>query len=122
MKKIPGVAKPPGIFLSTAQLWSGVDECGNQLETRAINATAFWATNLVDEREFECSVAIGGSEQARSVDIITETDIKLLIIETCAHDDRVHQLLVVQLVGKTRPQTKLEGLIIAAAVAKDEFE
>ncbi len=122
MKKIPGVAKPPGIFLSTAQLWSGVDECGNQLETWAVNATAFWATNLVDEREFECSVAIGGSEQARSVDIITETDIKLLIIETCAYDDSIHQFLVVQLVGKTRPQTKLEGLIVAAAVAEDEFE
>jgi hypothetical protein len=26
MKKIPGVAKPPGIFLPTAQMWNCVDK------------------------------------------------------------------------------------------------
>jgi hypothetical protein len=32
MKKIPGVAKPPGIFLPTTLMWSDVDECGKKVD------------------------------------------------------------------------------------------
>jgi hypothetical protein len=48
MKKIPGVAKPPGIFLPTAQMWNCVDKL-LKLEARAVNATALRTTDLVDQ-------------------------------------------------------------------------
>lgn len=92
------------------------------LETWAVNATAFWATNLVNQRELERAIAVGGREQARSVDVIAETDVELLVVEAGAHDNSVHQLLVVELVGETCPQTKLEGLVVATAVAEQELE
>lgn len=46
----------------------------------------------------------------------------MLIIEACAYDKRIHQFLVAEFVGDTRPQTKLECLVVAAAVAQKEFE
>lgn len=92
------------------------------LEAWAVNATAFWATNLVNQRELERAIAVGGREQARSVDIVAETDVELLVVEAGAHDNGVHQFLVVEFVGETCPQTKLEGLVVATAVAEQELE
>jgi hypothetical protein len=48
MKKIPGVAKPPGIFLPTAPMWNCVDK-PLRLEARAIYATTLRTTDLVDQ-------------------------------------------------------------------------
>ena len=48
MKKIPGVAKPPGIFLPTVQIWTCMDK-PLKLEARAIYATALRTTDLVDQ-------------------------------------------------------------------------
>lgn len=92
------------------------------LEAWAVNATAFWTTDFVDEREFKRTITIGCSKQARGVDVIAETDVELLIIEACAYDKRIHQLLVAEFVGNTCPQTKLECLVVTAAVAQQELE
>jgi hypothetical protein len=92
------------------------------LEAWAVNATAFWATNLVNQRKFESAVAVGGGVEARRVDIVAETDGELLIVEAGAHDKGIHQFAGFQFVGHTRPGAQLEGLVVAAAVAEQEFE
>ena len=137
MKKIPGATKPPGIFLQAATLWNFEKSPSRQelighlikgwpteayLEAWAVNATAFRTTDLVDKREFERAITIGGREQARSVDVVAEADVELLIIEAGAYDQGIHQFLVVQFVRNTRPETELESLVVATAVAEQELE
>lgn len=135
MKKIPGATKPPGIFLPTDTMWNAVEQCGkigqsakncpvflHILEARAVNAATLRTTDFVDEREFKGTVTVGSCEQARGVDIIAETDVELLVIKAGANDNGIHQLFVRELVGHTRPEAKLEGLVVAAAVAQQELE
>lgn len=92
------------------------------LEIGTVHAATLWAADFVHERKLECAVAIGGREQARSVYVVAEADGKLLIIEACAQNERIHQFALFQFVGNARPSTDLEGLVVAAAVAQEEFE
>lgn len=55
------------------------------IETWAVNASAFRSTNFVDQREFKRAIAVGGCEQAWSVDVVAEADIELLIVEAGAY-------------------------------------
>lgn len=91
-------------------------------EIRAVNAAFLRSADLVDQREFEGTVTIRSRVEARSIDIVTESDIELFVVETGAEDDSVHQFAVVEAVGQTCPGADLECLVVAAAVAEQELE
>lgn len=117
MKKISEAGKPTEIFFAISPGKHGVLS-----EVGAVNAAAFRSADFIHQRELECAVAIGGCVQARGIDIVAEADSKLLVVETGAKDEGIHQFAGFEFVGYTRPNTQLEGLVVAAAVAQEKFE
>lgn len=93
-----------------------------RLEIRAINTAAFWSANFIHQRKLEGAVAVGCWEQAGRVHVVAEADGELLVIEAGAGDHGIHQFAFVQAVGEACPQAKLESLVVATAVAEQEFE
>ena len=92
------------------------------LEIGAVNATAFWATNLVQQRKLEGTVAIGCIAEARCIYVVAETKGELLIVEACAEDNCIHQFALIEFVRYARPSTQLECLMVATAVAQQKLE
>lgn len=93
-----------------------------QLEIRTVNTALLRSADFVHQREFEGAVTIGSRVQARRVDVVAESDIELFVVELGAQDQCVHQFTIVEAVGQTRPCADLECLVVAAAVAEQEFE
>ena len=91
-------------------------------EIRAVDTAFLRSADFVDHRKLEGTIAIGSRVQARRIDVVTETDVELLVVKTSTQDDCVHQFAIVEAVGQTGPRTKLECLVVAAAVAEQEFE
>lgn len=117
MKKISGLRKPTEIFFTKTPGKHGVI-----LEVRAVHPAAFGSADLVHQRKFEGAVTVGCRVEAGGVDIVAKADGKLLVIKAGAEDESVHEFTAFQFVGDTRPGTQLEGLVVAAAVAQQEFE
>lgn len=91
-------------------------------EIRAVNTAFLRSAYLVNHGELERTIAVGSRVQARCIDVVTEADVELFVVETSAQDQCVHQFAIVEAVGQTRPGAKLECLVVAAAVAEQEFE
>lgn len=94
----------------------------SELEIRAVNTAALGSADFVHQREFEGTVAVRCRIQAGCVDIVAEADSELLVVEAGAGDNCVEQFAIAEAVSHTSPDTELECLIVAAAVAEQELE
>jgi len=91
-------------------------------EIRAVHTAPFRTADFIYQRKFERSIPIRSRIKARGVDVVAEADGKLFVIEARAEDQSIHQFAVGQFVCQTSPGADLEGLVVAAAVAEQEFE